>query len=123
MFHLYKKKGSSFPYKSIYYGACEYWNVKEVLETEANGRKDKDRVIEGVKNSSSIVLAKSFKEIEGKHRVIPVGPLVMDIVHVDNEQNNVIQWLNTKTTRSTIFASFRSEYFLSEADLTEIAKW
>ncbi|GKE00863.1 hypothetical protein Tco_1388846, partial [Tanacetum coccineum] len=64
MFHLYKKKGSAFPYKSIYYRAYEYWNVKEVLESEANGRKDKDRVIEGVENSSSIVLAKSFKEIE-----------------------------------------------------------
>ncbi|GJU32218.1 beta-D-glucosyl crocetin beta-1,6-glucosyltransferase [Tanacetum coccineum] len=66
MIHLYKKKGSSFTYKSIYYGACEFWNVKEVLETEANGRKDKNYVIEGVKNLSSIVLAKSFKEIEGK---------------------------------------------------------
>ncbi|GKC75440.1 hypothetical protein Tco_1126214, partial [Tanacetum coccineum] len=95
MFHLYKKKGSAFPYKSIYYRAYEYWNVKEVLESEANGRKDKDRVIEGVENSSSIVLAKSFKEIEGKYadyfteltgkRVVPVGPLVVDVVHVDNE--------------------------------------
>ncbi|GJV47868.1 hypothetical protein Tco_1438080 [Tanacetum coccineum] len=67
MFHLYKKKGSAFPYKSIYYRAYEYWNVKEVLESEANGRKDKDRVIEGVENSSSIDLAKSFKEIESKY--------------------------------------------------------
>nr|GEV88665.1 hypothetical protein [Tanacetum cinerariifolium] len=50
-----------------YYRAYEYWNVKEVLKSEANGRKDKDRVIEGVKNSSSIVLAKSFKKIEGKY--------------------------------------------------------
>nr|GEY44460.1 beta-D-glucosyl crocetin beta-1,6-glucosyltransferase-like [Tanacetum cinerariifolium] len=74
-----------------YYRAYEYWNVKEVLESEANGRKDKDRVIEGVENSSSIVHAKSFKEIEGKYsdyfteltdkRVVPVGPLVVELVH------------------------------------------
>ncbi|GKD05559.1 hypothetical protein Tco_1180533, partial [Tanacetum coccineum] len=98
MFYLYKKKGSAFPYKAIYYRAYEYWNVKEVLESEANGRKDKDCVIEGVKNSSSIVLAKYFKEIESKYsdyftqltgkRVVSVGLLVADLVHVDNEQNN-----------------------------------
>ncbi|PWA46874.1 beta-D-glucosyl crocetin beta-1,6-glucosyltransferase [Artemisia annua] len=132
MFHLYKKKGNAYPFKSIYYRAYEYWNVKEVLESEANGRKDKDRVEEGVENSSSIVLAKSFKEIEGKYadyfteltgkRVVPVGPLVVDPLHVDNEQNNVIEWLDTKTPGSTVFISFGSEYFLSEADLKEIAK-
>ncbi|GJX32463.1 beta-D-glucosyl crocetin beta-1,6-glucosyltransferase-like protein [Tanacetum coccineum] len=115
----------------LYYRAYEYWNVKEVLESEANGRKDKDRVIEGVENSSSIDLAKSFKEIEGKYadyfteltgkRVVPVGPLVVDVVHVDNEQNNVIHWLDTKTTGSTVFVCFGSEYFLSEPDLNEIA--
>ncbi|GJU32217.1 beta-D-glucosyl crocetin beta-1,6-glucosyltransferase-like protein [Tanacetum coccineum] len=56
----------------------------EVLESKANGRKDKDRVIEGVVNSSII--------------------------------------LDTKTVGSTIFVSFGSGYFLSEVDLTEIAK-
>ncbi|GJU88751.1 hypothetical protein Tco_1301174 [Tanacetum coccineum] len=44
MFHLYKKK---------------------FLEIEAKGVKIK--IVEGVENSSSIVLAKSLKEIEGKY--------------------------------------------------------
>ncbi|GKA90476.1 beta-D-glucosyl crocetin beta-1,6-glucosyltransferase-like protein [Tanacetum coccineum] len=121
MFHLYKKKGSAFSYKSVYYRAYEYWNVKEVLESEANGHKDKDRVIEGVENLSSIVLAKSFKDIKGKYadyfteltskRVVLVGPLVVNVVHVDNVQNNVIHWLDTTTTRSTIYVCFGSAKF------------
>ncbi|GJV92230.1 hypothetical protein Tco_1540043 [Tanacetum coccineum] len=63
-----REKGSSFPYKSILpYVLVSNGMLKEVSGDRANGRKDKDRVIEGVKNSSSIVLAKSFKEIEGKY--------------------------------------------------------
>nr|GEU34272.1 hypothetical protein [Tanacetum cinerariifolium] len=58
-------------------------------------------------------------EIEGKYvdnlssltskRVVSVGPLVVDSVDVDSEQNNVIQWLDTKTTISTVFVSLGSD--------------
>ncbi|GKF65409.1 hypothetical protein Tco_0191926, partial [Tanacetum coccineum] len=79
---------------------CEKKNVKEVFESSANGRKDKDHVMQGVKWWKSIVRAKSFKEIEGKYvdylssltskMVVLVGPLVVDSVDLDSEQNNVI---------------------------------
>ncbi|GJX31291.1 hypothetical protein Tco_0241146 [Tanacetum coccineum] len=105
--------------------------LKEILKSSANGRKDKDRVMQGVKWWKNIVLVKSLKEIGGKYvnylssltskRVVPVGPLVVDTVDVDSEQNSVIQWLDTKTIGSTIFVSLRSEYFLSRADMTQIA--
>nr|XP_043620311.1 UDP-glucosyltransferase 29-like [Erigeron canadensis] len=133
MFHLYlnHSKGIAFPFSKIFFRTYEYGNVTDILESLANGIKDKDRVMQCVCNSSSIVLVKSFREIEGKYadylskqtdkKVVPVGPLVAEPIHVDMEQNNVIQWLDKKAFGSTIFVSFGSEYFLSSADLEEIA--
>ncbi|KAF5757640.1 putative UDP-glucuronosyl/UDP-glucosyltransferase, UDP-glycosyltransferase family [Helianthus annuus] len=133
MFHLYLNysKGIAFPFRTIYFRTYEYKHVHEILESSANNRKDKDRVMECVGNSSSIVLVKSFKEIESKYadylstltgkKIVPVGPLVVDPCHADSKQDSVIQWLDTKDTGSTVFVSFGSEYFLSSADLEEIA--
>ncbi|KAK1416775.1 hypothetical protein QVD17_25891 [Tagetes erecta] len=133
MFHLYTyhSKGVSFPFPSIYFRADECRHVHEILESSANNKKDKDRVIGCVGNSSSIVLVKSFKEIEGKYanylsfltrkKIVPVGPLVADSCHAGSKHDSVMQWLDTKDTASTVFVSFGSEYFLSSADLEEIA--
>ncbi|KAK1430506.1 hypothetical protein QVD17_13302 [Tagetes erecta] len=133
MFHLYSyySKGIAFPFPTIYFRTYEYKHVHEILESSANNKKDKDRVLGCVGSSSSIVLVKSFKEIEGKYadylssltgkKVVPVGPLVADPCQVELKQNSVMQWLDTKDTGSTIFVSFGSEYFLSDADLEEIA--
>ncbi|KAI3818092.1 hypothetical protein L1987_11895 [Smallanthus sonchifolius] len=67
MFHLYSHyaKGIAFPFPYIYFRTYEYKRVQEILESSANNQKDKDRVIGCVGNSSSIILVKSFKEIEG----------------------------------------------------------
>ncbi|GJX31292.1 multiprotein-bridging factor 1c [Tanacetum coccineum] len=131
MFHLYLKQDVAFLFDSRYYRKYEKKIVKEVFKSSANGHKDKDRVMQGVKWWKNIVLVKSFKEIEGKYvdylssltskRVVPVGPLVVDSIDLDSEQTNVIQWLDTKTTRSIIFVSLGSEYFLSKADMSQIA--
>ncbi|GKB36995.1 beta-D-glucosyl crocetin beta-1,6-glucosyltransferase, partial [Tanacetum coccineum] len=96
----------AFPFDSIYYRKYEKRNVKDVLESSANGRKDKDSVMKGVKWWKNIVLVKSFKEIKGKYgdylssltskRVVLVSLLVVDYVDVESEQNSVIQWLDTK---------------------------
>ncbi|CAI9297183.1 unnamed protein product [Lactuca saligna] len=69
MFHLYlnSSTGIPFPFSTIYYRCYESGHMSEILESSANGRKDKDRVMECVNRSSSIVLVKSFKEIEGKY--------------------------------------------------------
>ncbi|KAK1430640.1 hypothetical protein QVD17_13531 [Tagetes erecta] len=101
------------------------------VEITGENKKEIKRVIDCYTNSSSIILVKSFKEIEGKNsdyfsvltskRIVPVGPLVVDPVHLDMKQNSVIEWLDTKAVRSTVFVSFGSEYFLSSDDLEEIA--
>ncbi|GJW89212.1 zf-CCHC domain-containing protein, partial [Tanacetum coccineum] len=131
MFHLYLKQDITFLFDSRYYHKYEKTIVKEVLESSTNGHKDKDCVMQGVKWWKNIVLVKSFKEIEGKYvdylssltskRVVLVGPLMIDSVDLDSEQTNVIQWLDTKTTGSTIFVSVGNGYFLSKADMTQIA--
>ncbi|KAI3756372.1 hypothetical protein L1987_56192 [Smallanthus sonchifolius] len=99
------------------------------VEISEDNRKEIERVIKCYTNSTSFILVKSFKEIEGKYvdylsdltgkRIVPVGPLVVD--PVDMKQNSVIEWLDTKATWSTVFVSFGSEYFLSSDDLEEIA--
>ncbi|PWA82270.1 beta-D-glucosyl crocetin beta-1,6-glucosyltransferase [Artemisia annua] len=82
--------------------------------------------------SSSIVLIKSFNEIECKYvdhlslltdkKIVRVGPFVADPYCPDTEQNTmIIEWLGTKATGSIVFVSFGSECFLFSADLEEIA--
>ncbi|CAH1431720.1 unnamed protein product [Lactuca virosa] len=123
MFHLYlnSSTGIPFPFSTIYYRSYESGHVSEILESSAHNRKDKDRVMECVNRSSSIVLVKSFKEIEGKYndylsvltgkKIVPVGPLVADPSPVeDKKQKQVMQWLDTKAIGSTVFVSFGSEY-------------
>ncbi|KAI3706031.1 hypothetical protein L1987_76284 [Smallanthus sonchifolius] len=134
MFHLYNYYSESedrtpFPFPEIFFHTYEQKHMTEILESSANNVKDKDRVMGCVENSSRIVLVKSFKEIEGDQadylsrltgkKVVPVGPLVAD--PTDLKQDSVMQWLDTKDTASTVFVSFGSEYFLSSADLKEIA--
>ncbi|GKD26219.1 beta-D-glucosyl crocetin beta-1,6-glucosyltransferase-like protein [Tanacetum coccineum] len=59
------KQDVAFLFDSNYYRKYEKKNVKEILESSTNGRKDKDRVMQGVKWWKNIVLVKSFEEIEG----------------------------------------------------------
>nr|XP_043630570.1 UDP-glucosyltransferase 29-like [Erigeron canadensis] len=122
--HLKYNKGVAFPYSALYYRAGEYVEP-------AKDCKDAKRVTDCLELSSSLMLVKSFKEIEGKYsdylsvvtskKIVPVGPLVADPCPLDTKQNSVIQWLDEKAVGSTVFVSFGSEYFLSSLDLEEIA--
>lgn len=49
------------------------------------------------------------------------GPLVEDPVLENGDSDHIIEWLDAKGKGSTVFVSFGSEYFLSDADLREIA--
>ncbi|KAL2533866.1 UDP-glycosyltransferase 91B1 [Abeliophyllum distichum] len=84
-----------------------------------------------VQRSSDIILIKTFRELEGKYidycsvlsqkKFVPVGPLVQAPVSTGDDHSEIIEWLDGKTPNSTVFASFGSEYFLSEEDIEEIA--
>ena len=75
-------------------------------------------------------MIKNFRELEGKYidllssliekKVVPVGPLVEDLV-CEDEKAKTIDWLDKKKGSSTVFVSFGSEYFLSKEEMEEIA--
>lgn len=74
-----------------------------------------------------------FREIEGRYidyvsglvgkKFVPVGPLVREPTpDNDDGSSEILSWLDKKKAKSTVFISFGSEFFLSEADMDEIAR-
>ncbi|KAJ8545862.1 hypothetical protein K7X08_018445 [Anisodus acutangulus] len=132
MLHAFKKPGIKFPFSSIYYRDYEMARIeKQESSTPVEKlEEDKKRVRDCFYLSCDIVLIKSFKEIEGKYsdyitnltgkKIVTLGPLVQEPT-LDDEESELITWLNEKEKKSTIFVSFGSEYFLSKEDLLEIA--
>ncbi|KAL7193647.1 hypothetical protein ACSBR2_025286 [Camellia fascicularis] len=84
-----------------------------------------------MKPPCKILLYNTFRELEGKYsdylsdiggkKVVPVGPLVKEIIDDENEHSEIIQWLDNKDESSTLFVSFGSEYFMSKEEIEEIA--
>lgn len=53
-------------------------------------------------------------------RYVPVGPLVR-APETEDEHSEIMEWLNSKTRCSTVFASFGTEYFLSKEETEVVA--
>ncbi|KAL3626138.1 hypothetical protein CASFOL_029687 [Castilleja foliolosa] len=95
---------------------------------------DQDYLFGCFKQSSDVVLIKTSKVIEEKYmeylsslsgkKLVPVGPLVSDYSNNKDtvEKPEIIRWLDDKKRHSTMFVSFGSEYFLSGAEIGEIAR-
>ncbi|CAH9069913.1 unnamed protein product [Cuscuta europaea] len=132
MVQQFKQPGVEYPFPLIRYRDYELALIaKENASTPPERReRDKRRVRECFARSCGLVLIKTFDEIEGKYsdfittltgkKIVPVGPLVQEPSREDGK-SEVIQWLNGKEEKSTVFVSFGSEYFLTIEDLTEIA--
>ncbi|GFQ00629.1 beta-d-glucosyl crocetin beta-1 6-glucosyltransferase [Phtheirospermum japonicum] len=98
---------------------------------ESGEMEERELVFKGLEGSNNIVLVKGFKEIESSYfdyasgllgkRFLPVGPLVQEPGPNDREDLELLAWLDERKPKSTIFVSFGSEYFLTQADLDEIA--
>ncbi|KAK6933506.1 UDP-glucuronosyl/UDP-glucosyltransferase [Dillenia turbinata] len=134
MIHFSRKGSLRFPFSSIYLHDFEEKKISQILNSSsANGVRDADKVFEGVQKSTSIVLVKSFKEIEGKYldhlsilagkKAIPVGPLVRDFIDDGDDEGkaSIMEWLDKKEQSSVVYVSFGSEYFSSMEELQEIA--
>ncbi|KAK3408856.1 hypothetical protein EUGRSUZ_J01005 [Eucalyptus grandis] len=129
--HANMKPGNKFPYPGIYLHDHEVDQFANLLECSANGIKDRDRVFQCYERSRDMIMIKSIREIEGKYidylsflidkSVVPVGPLVEDTAFEDCEKSEILDWLDNKEEKSTVFVSFGSEYFLSKQEMTEIA--
>ncbi|KAK6933509.1 UDP-glucuronosyl/UDP-glucosyltransferase [Dillenia turbinata] len=123
-------KYTYFPFPSIYTYDFARESLSKKVQLLAHGLTDADHVSQCKERSSKMVLIKSFKEIEGKYinyysmltneKVVPVGPLVQDVVEQD-KQKDIIQWLDNKEESSVVFVSFGSEYFLTHEELEETA--
>ncbi|XP_073271451.1 beta-D-glucosyl crocetin beta-1,6-glucosyltransferase-like [Primulina huaijiensis] len=130
MFHFFKTPDVEFPFPSIFYRDYEFVHRAKLLESTAD-EQVKEIAFQGIERSNGIVLVKGFEEVEGRYidylskllgkKVVPVGALVSDpSVEVD-ETSEVMDWLDQKGEKSTVFVSFGSEYFLKNDDMNELA--
>ncbi|CAA2983084.1 beta-D-glucosyl crocetin beta-1,6-glucosyltransferase-like [Olea europaea subsp. europaea] len=129
MFHYFKKPGIEFPFPNIYFREYESKLLNKLLAC-ASDPQEKNRASEGVARSCKIVLIKGARKTEAKYidyvtelvgkKFVPAGLLVQE-PSLDNENSEIIEWLNKKEKKSTVFVSFGSEYFLSKQDTEEIA--
>ncbi|KAI4385763.1 hypothetical protein MLD38_003756 [Melastoma candidum] len=130
MHHLNRRE-EKYPFESIYFDPSFARRIERHASEEIeDGASTVERINRGLKASSGIVLVKSSRELEGKYidylsdvmgkKVLPVGPLVQDIMAQEDE-NNLIGWLDGKEPSSTIFVAFGTEYFLTEKEREEIA--
>ncbi|KAL8524941.1 hypothetical protein ACS0TY_014530 [Phlomoides rotata] len=55
-----------------------------------------------------------------KKQIVCTGPLIAD--SNDEESSEIIEWLNVRDFRSTIYISFGSECFLTKDQIAEVAK-
>ncbi|XP_010248422.1 PREDICTED: beta-D-glucosyl crocetin beta-1,6-glucosyltransferase-like [Nelumbo nucifera] len=131
-YHICKNPGVKFPFPAIYLEKHEDRKITQLLESSANGLTDKVRLIQSIDQSSRFIMFKTFREIEEKYidyysvitgkEILPVGPLVLDTTqNEDNQQWESMEWLNKKDPCSVVFVSFGSEFFLSKAELEEMA--
>ncbi|XP_057475772.1 beta-D-glucosyl crocetin beta-1,6-glucosyltransferase-like [Actinidia eriantha] len=128
--HHCHNQALEFPFPTIYIKDYEKKKIDHLLKSTASDLNDTDRVQKCIEQSSGIVLIKSSRAIEGKYidytsvlidkKMIPVGPLVHKPI-VDDEKNEIFQWLDKKEWNSTILATFGSEYFLSREEIEELA--
>ncbi|KAK6131858.1 hypothetical protein DH2020_034398 [Rehmannia glutinosa] len=133
--HDWFEPRSEYPFsQSIYFRENEYSIRSRLVKSTGTDTNDHIRVRDCVRKSNDVVLIKTFRELEGKYidflseltrkKIVPVGPLVQNNNNNNdnnNEKSDLIEWLDRKDRRSTIFASFGSEYFLSENEIEQIA--
>ncbi|XP_027104800.1 UDP-glucosyltransferase 29 [Coffea arabica] len=131
--YMIKYPGKELPYPEIYIRDYEIAKVRS-RDARVNDVSDGQRFLQGLDLSCKILLVKSFKEIEERFmdflsvasgkKVVPVGPLVQDISldDIQDEEMEIINWLDQKENASVVFVSFGSEYFLTEDERSEIAR-
>ncbi|KAK4414632.1 Beta-D-glucosyl crocetin beta-1,6-glucosyltransferase [Sesamum alatum] len=127
MFHFFMKPKVEFPFATICYRDYELVHQAKLLAPNDRVRRE---AFEGVRRSNRIVLIKGFREIESKYsdylstllgkKIMPVGPLVQNPSQ-ELEGPEIVEWLDKKDKRSTVFVSFGSEYFLKQEEMEELA--
>lgn len=131
LWHWYWKPGVEFPFPEIRLAECEISMFNRFIESSPGSISDKDRTKQCLERSCKFSLIKSFREIEAKYidylsdltnkKMITIGPLLQDQEDEEDDEADIIEWLNKKGKASSLFVSFGSEYFMSKEELQEIA--
>ncbi|CAN0908752.1 UDP-glucosyltransferase 29 [Linum grandiflorum] len=92
-----------------------------------------NRFLWSLERSSTMLLMKSFRDIEAKYidrvskfigkSILTVGPLVPDDDGEEEQEpdKEIISWLNKKDNSSVVYISFGSECYLSTSQIQELA--
>uniref|UniRef100_A0A2N9FKQ9 Uncharacterized protein n=1 Tax=Fagus sylvatica TaxID=28930 RepID=A0A2N9FKQ9_FAGSY len=131
-FYSNNDPSKEYPFQAFNFSHAECQKICHFLHYTANGVKNKERYLQCIEKSSSIVLIKTTREIESKYidylsdlvgkEIVTVGPLVQEPTSKDAYDDMVIiEWLNKKEPSSVVFVSCGSEYFLALEEMEEIA--
>lgn len=125
--YAFEKRGEKFPFPETSLREYEKAKFRDI-----NASGDGDEFLEAFGLSRDVVLIKTCRELEGKYvdflsnvsgkEILPVGPLVQDLVMNDDESVEIMQWLEKKEKKSVVYVSFGSECFLSKEEREEVAK-
>ncbi|GFY84680.1 UDP-Glycosyltransferase superfamily protein [Actinidia rufa] len=129
---MLKNSGEAFPYPEIHFRNFRSSMIRVPREpSDDNFKRDDQCFIDSVKQSCDIVLIKTFREIEGKYidyfsalsgkKLVPVGPLIEEQSTNEDENIEIMKWLDMKKESSTVFVSFGSECFLTKEEIEEVA--
>ncbi|KAI8030910.1 UDP-glucosyltransferase 29 [Camellia lanceoleosa] len=113
--------GVEFPFPAIKLQGYHETQYRHFLE---NAKASRDRQVAPVNEqlSCNLVLFNTCRELEGKYidylsvigdkKVVPVGPLIQGMIDDENEQSDIIQWLDNKGESSTVFVSVGTKGFV-----------
>ncbi|CAI9095210.1 OLC1v1031097C2 [Oldenlandia corymbosa var. corymbosa] len=126
--HLMKNPGEEFPFPEIYLRGYE---KRKMLQNQG----DKDKILQATNHSYKIFLLKSCREIEGKFidylsetydkKFVPLGPLVPEDLTSSNDDDRdkeIMEWLDQKEKSSVVYASFGSEYYLTQQEIVAMSQ-
>lgn len=128
-YHRLTHGSSAFPYEAMYQREHE---LKALQAMRFREIKDPESAFAHFSRSCEIVLMRTCREMEGKYidylsilckkRIIPVGPLITYAKTDQEDQLEIMEWLNEKSPSSTVFISFGSENYLPKDLMGELAK-
>ncbi|CAA7397091.1 unnamed protein product [Spirodela intermedia] len=134
--HLAAKPAEEFPFPSMRFDDDDdVARIRRMLHPVPDRPSNGDRAAQCSELSSSFVLIKTSREIEGKYidyvsllkgkEHVLVGPLVWEPrrhLGDDHRWHRFSAWLDHKPQSSVAFVSFGSEYFMSKKETTEVAR-
>ncbi|XP_019165607.1 PREDICTED: beta-D-glucosyl crocetin beta-1,6-glucosyltransferase-like [Ipomoea nil] len=136
--HMFKRPNAEYPFPELYLRRYEQERAQKLMDERRSGRKDAGGAAAEDDGSDSagifhknMVVISSSTEIERKYvdylrellscKVLTLGTLVKPPMKMADEFSELMGWLGEKEEKSTVFASFGSEYFLSKEDMEEVA--